>query len=86
MFKDLYVEPRNVLVEMTFIPLGSNGQASEQIAEVLNLVDNSGLFYEHAHNITCIEGQWSEISSLIYTCYEYIREHFPEGFLRISIR
>ena len=86
MFNDLSVETRNVLVEMTIIPLGSNGQTGERIAEVMNLIDNSGLFYEHSHKITCIEGEWSAISPLIYTCYEYIKEHFPDGFLSISIR
>jgi len=86
MFENLIVDTHKVLVEMTVVPLGSNGQVSDQIAEILSLVDKSGLFYEYSHGITSIEGEWSEISSLIYACYESIQDRFPEGFLRISIR
>ena len=75
-----------VLVELSVIPMGGNGQTSDQVAKVLNIVDKTGLFYERTHNGTCIEGTWSEISPIIHACYERVQEQSPQGFLKVSIR
>ena len=80
------VDTRKVLVEISVIPLGGNGPISDQIAKVLNIVDETGLFYERTHNGTCIEGEWIDICALIYTCYERVQEQYPQGFLKVSIR
>jgi len=80
------VDTRKVLVELSIIPLGGNGQISEQIAEMLNIVDQTGLFYERFHNGACIEGEWSDINPVIYACYERVQEQSPQGFLNVSIR
>ena len=77
---------RKVLVELSVIPMGGNGQVKAQMAKVLNTVDKTGLFYERTPNGTCIEGEWDDISPLIYSCYEWIQEQFPLGFLKVSIR
>ena len=86
MLSDPIVDVRKVLVELSVIPLGNNGQASEQIAEVLDIVDQTGLYHQRTHNGTCIEGQWSDISPLIYACYERVQEKSPLGFLKVAIR
>ena len=80
------VDTRKVLVELSVIPLGGNGQISDQIDKVLNIVDKTGLFYERMNNRTCIEGEWNDISALIYACYERVQEQSPDGFLKVSIR
>ena len=80
------VDTSKVLVELSVIPLGGNGQTDDQITNVLNIVDKTGLFYERTHNGTCIEGDWSKISPLIHACYERVQEQSPQGFLKVSIR
>lgn len=85
MFENLFVDTYAVLVELTLIPMG-NGQSNIQIADMLDIFDESGLFYEHSRNSACIEGKWNEISPLIFACYERVQEQFPQGFLRISLR
>ena len=82
MLNDQVVDTRKVLVELSVIPMGGNGQ----MAKVLNVVDKTGLFYERTHNGTCIEGEWNDISAFIYACYERVQEQYPQGFLQVSIR
>jgi uncharacterized protein YqgV (UPF0045/DUF77 family) len=86
MLNDQFADARKVLVELSVVPLGSNGQSSVEIANVLSLVENTGLVHERTHNGSCIEGEWKDISALIYSCYERVQEHYPQGFLKVSIR
>jgi len=86
MLNDQASYSRKVLVELSVIPLGGNGHFSDQITEVLNIADKTGLFYERWHNGACIEGDWSDIGPLIYACYERVQEQSPQGFLTVSIR
>lgn len=86
MLHDQVVDAQNVLVELTVIPLSANGRTNDQISEVMSLVDKTGLFHERTQNGACIEGQWSDISALIYSCYERVQEQNPQGFLTVSIR
>ena len=86
MLNDQLVDSRKVLVELSVIPMGGNGHVGDQIARFLNTVDKTGLFYERTCNGTCIEGDWDDISALIYECYEQVQEQSPSGFLKVSIR
>ena len=86
MFNDQVIDTHKVLVELSVIPLGGNGKTGEQIEKVLKIVDKTGLFHERTPKGTCIEGEWNEISSLIYACYEQVQQQSPLGFLKVSIR
>lgn len=86
MFNDQSVATRKVLVELILVPMSGNGQVKDRIAKVLNTVDKSGLFYQRTYNGSFIEGEWKDVSALIYACYERMQEEFPEGFLEVSIR
>jgi uncharacterized protein YqgV (UPF0045/DUF77 family) len=80
------VDTHKVLVELSVVSIGSNGRAKDQVAEVLNIADKAGLFYVRTPNGSCIEGEWRDISPLIYACYERIQAQSPESFINISIR
>jgi uncharacterized protein YqgV (UPF0045/DUF77 family) len=75
-----------ILVEQSAISVGGNGQVSDQKADVLKVVENAGVFYSPTRDGACIEGEWNEISTLIYTCYERVQEQSSQGYLRVSIR
>jgi uncharacterized protein YqgV (UPF0045/DUF77 family) len=49
-----------MLAELSIIPVGNGGQPNQELAEVLKVVDSSGLPYQLTL-ATCIEGEWSEI-------------------------
>ncbi len=86
MINDQLMDTQKVLVELSIIPLSGNGQINDRVAQVLNIVDETGLLHERTQNGTCIEGEWNDISALIYTCYERVQEQYPQGFLKVSIR
>ena len=86
MLNNQIVENSKVLVELSVIPLGGNGQNRNQVTDVQNIVKKTGLFYEQTQNGTCIEGQWSDICALLYSCYERVHDQSPQSFLKIDIR
>ena len=45
-----------MLVELTIIPVGKDPHTSDELAEVLKLIDESGRRYELTSSATCIEG------------------------------
>jgi uncharacterized protein (TIGR00106 family) len=63
-----------MLVELSIIPLGRGVHLSDEIAEVLELVDASGLPYQLTPSGTCIEGEWEEVMALVRRCHERARE------------
>jgi uncharacterized protein (TIGR00106 family) len=62
-----------MLVELSIIPLGRGVHLSDEIAEVLELVDASGLPYQLTPSGTCIEGEWEEVMALVRRCHERAR-------------
>jgi uncharacterized protein YqgV (UPF0045/DUF77 family) len=86
MLNNPFIDTRKVLVELSIVSLGGNGKLRDQVGEVLSIADKAGLFYVRTPNGTCVEGEWSDISPLIYACYERIQTQSPESFINISIR
>jgi uncharacterized protein (TIGR00106 family) len=54
-----------MLVEFSIIPIGSSSSIGDQIAEVLKIVDTSGMPYKINPMGTIVEGRWDEIMKLI---------------------
>lgn len=86
MLNNQVADNHKVLVELSVIPLGGDVQTNDQIAKVQNIVEKTGLFSQRTHNGTCIEGEWSDISVLIYSCYERVHDQSPHGYLKVAIR
>jgi uncharacterized protein (TIGR00106 family) len=63
-----------MLVEFSIIPVGAGIHLSGPIAEVLRLVDASGLRYQLTPAGTCVEGGWDEVMSLLKQCHEHVRQ------------
>src|SRR5436190_22215684 len=62
-----------MLVELSVIPLGGDTHLSERLAEVLKVVDASGLPYQLTPAGTCIEGSWDEVMAVVRHCHETAR-------------
>ncbi|MFZ5907687.1 MAG: MTH1187 family thiamine-binding protein [Nitrospirota bacterium] len=58
-----------MLVEFSIIPIGIGSSLGAQLAEVLKLVDASGLPYKLNPMGTVVEGEWEEIMKLIKKCH-----------------
>ncbi len=59
----------DMLVEFSIVPLGSGSSISSRVAEVLGLVDASGLAYKVTPMGTVVEGTWDEVFRLIKRCH-----------------
>jgi uncharacterized protein (TIGR00106 family) len=74
-----------MLVELSIVPLGSDVQWSDRLAEALKLVDASGLPYVLTPSGTCIEGEWDEVMALVRQCHECVRRSSPHVLTSIQI-
>jgi len=62
-----------MLVELSIVPLGRGEHLSTALAEVLEIVDGSGLSYRLLPSGTCIEGEWDDVMALVKRCHERAR-------------
>lgn len=62
-----------MLVELSILPLVGDGHVSDELAEVLKLIDSYGLPYQLTPSATCIEGEWNEVMELVRQCHERVR-------------
>ena len=62
-----------MLVQLNIVPLGGDTHLSDELAEVLRVVDRSGLPYQLTPSGTCIEGEWDEVMALVRECHQLVR-------------
>jgi uncharacterized protein (TIGR00106 family) len=62
-----------MLVELSILPLVGDGHVSDELAEVLKLIDSYGLSYQLTPSATCIEGEWNEVMELVRLCHDRVR-------------
>src|SRR3954451_4901961 len=74
-----------MLFELSVVPLGSEVRWSDQLAEVLKLVDASGLPYLLTPSGTCIEGEWDEEMALVRRCHDLVRQSSPDVLTPVRI-
>ncbi len=61
-----------MLAEFSIIPIGIGSSIGDQVAEVLKIVDKSGLPYKINPMGTVVEGEWDEILRLIKKCHQSV--------------
>jgi len=59
-----------MVVNFSIVPIGKGSSLSSEIAEVLKIVDESGLNYKLHAMGTILEGDWDEIFRLIKKCHK----------------
>jgi uncharacterized protein (TIGR00106 family) len=74
-----------MLAELTIIPLGVGDHLSGPLAEVLDLIDRSGVRYKLTPTGTCLEGNWEEVMSLVAACHARAREMSKHVFTTVRI-
>ena len=62
-----------MLIELSINPLGRGPHLSKDLAEVLKIIDDSGIRYCLTPSGTCIEGDWDEVMALVKRCHERAR-------------
>lgn len=74
-----------MLVEFSIIPIGVGSSIGDQLAEVLKIVDASGLPYKVNPMGTVMEGEWDEIMKLIKKCHKTVMKSGERALTTISI-
>jgi len=74
-----------MLVQLSIIPIGVGSSIGEQLAEVLKIVDASGLPYKVNPMGTVIEGEWDEVMKLIKKCHTTVMERGERAITTITI-
>ena len=64
-----------MLAEFSVAPMDGGTHLSEVVAEMLRIVDASGLPYELHSMGTIVEGEWNEVMTLIGQCHEAALQH-----------
>jgi uncharacterized protein (TIGR00106 family) len=62
------------LMEFTMIPLDKGDSFSKYVAQVLDIVDQSGLDYQLTPMGTIVEGKWSDLLALLDRCFNAINQ------------
>jgi len=62
-----------MLFELSIMPLGNDPHISDEIAEVIRVLDKSGLMYQLTPTATCIEGRWEDVIPVVRLCHARVR-------------
>ncbi len=63
-----------MLIQFAIFPTGNKESASGDVAEIIDMIDKSGLPYKTSAMSTVIEGEWDEVMALINSCRLKMRE------------
>jgi uncharacterized protein (TIGR00106 family) len=74
-----------MLIEFTIVPVGSGSSIGDRLAEVLKMVDESGLPYKINPMGTVVEGEWDELFSLLRKCHETVMKKEERVLTTISV-
>jgi uncharacterized protein (TIGR00106 family) len=70
-----------MIIELNVIPIGVGTSLSEYVAEVMRVIESSGLRYESHSMGTNIECDWEDVTPLVKKCHEALK---AKGVERIS--
>ena len=74
-----------MLAEFSIVPVGVGSSVGAQLAEVLRIVDESGLPYKINPMGTVIEGEWDEVMKLVKKCHKSVMKNGERAVTTISI-
>jgi len=74
-----------MLAEFSIVPVGVGSSIGDQLAEVLRIVDESGLPYKINPMGTVIEGEWDEVMKLVKKCHKSVMKNGERAVTTISI-
>lgn len=74
-----------MLAIFSTFPVGKSESLSEDVAEVIRIIDDSGLECQTTAMGTLVEGEWDEVMALIKQCHYKLRESSSRVNTKISI-
>jgi uncharacterized protein (TIGR00106 family) len=74
-----------MLIEFSIVPVGVGSSIGDRLAEVLRVVDESGLPYKVNPMGTVVEGEWDELMRLVKKCHGTVMKGGERAITTISI-
>jgi uncharacterized protein (TIGR00106 family) len=74
-----------MLIEFSIVPVGSGSSIGDRLAEVLKIVDQSGLPYKLNPMGTVVEGEWDDLMRLVKKCHKAVMKNEERAVTTISI-
>jgi uncharacterized protein (TIGR00106 family) len=74
-----------MLIEFSIVPVGSGSSLGDRLAEVLKIVDESGLPYKMNPMGTVVEGEWDDLFSLVKKCHKTVMKKEDRAITTISV-
>ena len=62
----------SVLAEFSIVPLGAGASVSPFVAEVMKIVEESGVSYKANPMGTVVEGDWDAVMGVIRKCHDVV--------------
>ena len=74
-----------MLAEFSIVPVGTGSSIGDQLAEILKIVDESGLAYKINPMGTVIEGEWDDVMRLVKKCHKTVMKNGERAITTIAI-
>jgi uncharacterized protein (TIGR00106 family) len=74
-----------MVAEFSIVPLGRGEELAKPVAQVLSLIDRSGLPYKATAMGTLVEGDWEAVFGLIKECHLCMRQHANRVLTHIAV-
>ena len=74
-----------MLAIFSTFPVGKSESLSADVAEVIKLIDESGIDCQTTAMGTLVEGDWDQVMDLIKRCHHKLRESSSRVYTKISI-
>lgn len=74
-----------MLASFSIVPVGSGEELKEHIAEIMKLIDSSGLSYKLGAMQTTVEGNQDEVMALVMACHNKMRKSCARVLTNITI-
>ena len=74
-----------MLASFAIVPIGVGQELKEQVAQIVEMIHQSGLDYRLGAMQTTVEGEQDEVMDLIMRCHGRMRELAPRVLTHITI-
>lgn len=74
-----------VLLEFQMAPHVASESVSPYVAQILDIVDRSGVPYQLTPMGTILEGEWDEVMAVVTRCFDHLAEHHSRIGTHIKI-
>ena len=74
-----------MLAAFSILPVGAGSSLGDQLAEILKIVDESGLAYKINPMATVIEGEWDDVMKLVKKCHKTVMKNGERAITTIAI-